>query len=205
MIVETFDQYSTDWFDAHSERPGASNFDKIITSKGNPTSGKTREQYLNKLAGQRVWGIYEETYQNDAMRRGIELEPEAREAYELITGRTVLQVGLCYRDEDKRYLCSPDGLLGNNGGFEIKCPNLATHTGYLRKNKLPTQYFQQVQGSLFITGRSFWDFMSYYPGATSFIVTVEPDLEFHKKLDKALENFCDELDQATKFLREKTS
>jgi len=67
---------------------------------------------------------------------------------------------------------------------------LKTHIKYLLDGKLPTEYFCQVQGSLYITGFETWDFFSYYPGIEPFKITVERNDEFIKKLDKALDEFC---------------
>ena len=88
------------------------------------------------MAGESILGRKEETYQSAAMTRGIELEPEARGYYELVKGVEVEQVGLCYPDERQRYSCSPDGLIGENGLLEMKCPILHTHVEYLLKGNL---------------------------------------------------------------------
>ena len=140
------------------------------------------------MAGEKIIGTKEESYQNEAMKRGVELEPEARLCYELMTGNTVKQVGLCMSDFG--YACSPDGLVGEDGGIEIKCPTLATHTCYLFHNELPSEYFQQVQGNLLVTGRKWWDFVSYYPNMKTLIVRVERDEVFCKKLHDALVVLC---------------
>jgi hypothetical protein len=136
------------------------------------------------------------------MTRGIELEAEARTLYEMLTDNEVQQVGCCYRDEKKNYLCSPDGLVESDGGIEIKCPLISTHVKYLLGNKLPTEYTQQVQGSLLITGRKWFDFMSYFPEMPPLIVRVFPDKEFMSKLEKELEKFVAELDALIKKLKE---
>jgi hypothetical protein len=153
------------------------------------------------LAGESITGKKTETYQSAAMTRGIEMEPEARALYEMLTDNEVQQVGCCYKDEKKNYLCSPDGLIDPDGGWEGKCPLIHTHVEYLLKNKLPTAYIQQVQGSLFITGRKWWDFTSYFPGLPMLIVRVKPDKEFHAKLKKELDKFVVELAAMIKKLK----
>jgi len=198
MIILDCEQCSDEWFAARVGVPSASCFDKIITTTGKPSA--QREKYLYQLAGERLLGCKEESYQSAAMTRGIELEPEAREAYEFITGTEVETVGIVYKDERKRFSCSPDGLPPERG-LEIKCPSLSVHTEYLHKGKLPTTYFQQVQGSLYITGLEAWDFTSYYPGMDQLIVTVEPDFKWHKILEAELERFCDDLDKVTEALK----
>lgn len=200
MIIFDCEQCSEEWFAARVGVPSASCFDKIITATGKPSA--QREKYLYQLAGERLIGSKEETYQSAAMARGIELEPEAREAYGFITGNEVETVGIVYKDEDRRFSCSPDGLcLRIQKGLEIKCPFMPTHTEYLHKGKLPTIYFPQVQGCLYITDLEAWDFTSYHPDMEQFIITVEPDLKWHKILEAELERFCDDLDKVTEALR----
>lgn len=188
MKIITCEQRSDEWFAARLGVPTASSFDKIVTMKGDPS--KQAQKYLYKLAGEKVSGKAEETYQNAAMQRGVELEDEARQLYQMITDTQVEQVGLCLADGAHVYGCSPDGLVGKDGGMEIKCPTISTHVEYLLGNILPTEYFQQVQGSLLVTARKWWDFMSYYPGLKPLIIRVTPDKVFHKALKAELEVFC---------------
>ena len=198
MIIDNCAQLSDEWFQARSGIPSASNFNKIVTSKG--ATSKSAEKYMMLLAGERILGTKEETYQNAAMERGILLEPEARALYEMTNDVEVQTVGLCYKDEKKEMSCSPDGLIGENEGIEIKCPSLAVHVGYLLKGVLPTDYVQQVQGSMYITGRKYWVFMSYYPGIHPLIIKIERDIEFQTKLGAALNIFNKELDSIHKRL-----
>ena len=204
MIIEDFKQGSPEWFAARVGIPSASAFDKLITSKG--VLSTSRQKLLYKLAGERVLGEKEEGYTNGAMQRGIELEPEARALFELITGLDVKEVGLCYYDERKDRSCSPDGIIPisneNGQGLEIKCPELQTHVEYILGKKLPTKYFQQVQGSLYITGLEKWHFFSYYPGMKPFHIVVERDEIWIAKLSKALDDFVVELEDTHKLLIE---
>lgn len=192
MRIISCDQGSPEWFAERAGRPSASNFSSIITTKG--LASKTKKAYMCKLAAERITGEVEETYQNAAMSRGIELEPEARKLFEMITDLTVDQVGMCVTD-DNRKSCSPDGLIGDAGGLEIKCPGSAEHIKYLVDNKVPTKYYQQVQGSLYVTGRDYWYFFSYYPGLKPLIIKATPDVEFITQLDVQMSSFCDDLDK----------
>ena len=193
MKIITCEQRSDEWFAARLGVPTASSFDRIVTMKGEVS--KQAQKYMFKLAGEKVSGKAEETYQNAAMQRGVELEDEARKLYEMITDTQVEQVGLCLADGPHTYGCSPDGLVGKDGGMEIKCPTISTHVEYLLGNILPSEYFQQVQGSLLVTGRKWWDFMSYYPGLKPLIIRVTPDKVFHKALKAELESFCTGLNE----------
>ena len=199
MIPIYCDQMSEVWFAEKTGKPGASSFDKIVTTKGEPS--KSAKNYLYQLAGETIVGLKTETYQNAIMQRGIELEPSARSLFEMMYDVEVQQVGLCYPDEQKKYLCSPDGLL-EDAGLEIKCPLIHTHVSYLLGNKLPTDYIQQVQGSMAVTGFSAWWFMSYYPGIKPFIIKVERDNIFIEKLKTVLDSFCLELALTVKKISE---
>ena len=195
MKIIDVPQGSPEWFSARLGLPTASNFSQIVTAKGD--SSKQREKYLYKLAGEIVSGEATETYQSAAMERGIIMEEEARAMYALITGENVTQVGFCIADNGK-YGCSPDGLVGDSGGLEIKCPLAHTHVSYLLKNKLPVEYLQQVQGSMLVTGRKWWDFMSYYPGIRPLILRIERDEDFIESLENELEAFCGQLAEVVK-------
>ncbi|RTK93084.1 hypothetical protein EKI60_06620 [Candidatus Saccharibacteria bacterium] len=195
MRVLEMEQGSPEWFEARKGIPTSSEFDKIITSTGKASAQRTK--YMYKLAGQRVGGLVEEGYQSQAMLKGKEREEEARCFYELIY-EPVQRVGFCLSDCG-RYGSSTDGLINDKGVFELKCPEIQTHVGYLLKpNEIPTDYFCQTQGELFVTGREYVDFMSFYPGIKPLIVRAEPDKEFQKLLKKELEKFCAELEEVVK-------
>jgi len=190
-------QGGPEWFMARAGTPSASNFDKIVTTKGEPS--KQAKNYLYELAGERIAGPKPETYQSAAMSRGLDLQAEASAYFELVMGVEVQQTGICYAD-DKRFSCSPDGLM-ENCGLEIKCPLIHTHVGYLLAGVLPTDYFQQVQGSMLVMGFSHYWFCSYYPGLPALILDVQRDWVFTAKLSVALKDFCNELDSVENKLR----
>lgn len=196
MKVFEFEQGSPEWHSIRAGRPTASNFDMLVTSKGEVS--KQRTKYLYRLAGERITGMPEDSYQTLAMIRGNEVEAEAREFYELLRG-PVRQVGFCLDDSDS-YGASPDGLIGDDGCLEIKCPNLSTHVGYLIEEKLPTEYFQQVQGQLLVTGMKWSDFVSYFPGMKPLIIRVERDEGFIESLKSELIEFCSELEHIVRNL-----
>jgi len=199
MRIIDVQQNSPEWSAVRRGVPSASAFDMIVTTKGELS--KQRQKYLYRLAGEQVSGIVEETYQNGAMLRGKEMEDEARQLYSLINGVEVQQVGFCVADGDFAYGASPDGLIGEDGCLEIKCPQMATHVGYLIENVLPLEYFQQTQGQLLVTGRKWVDFMSYYPGLKPLIIRVNPDKKFQQVLKAELEKFCIELKQITERIK----
>jgi hypothetical protein len=197
MIISEVEQLSDEWFSEHAGIPGASSMDKIITSTGKPST--SRKDLMYKLTAEALLGEKEKGYTNSIMEEGTAREDESRNYFSFAYDVEVHQVGMCYRDEQKKYLCSPDGLIKEGdewvSGLEMKNPLAKTHVSYLIAGKLPTKYFVQVQSSLFITELPKWYFMSYYPGLKPFVIEVYPDLEFHKKLESALDTFCAELAQ----------
>lgn len=180
MRVIDCEQGSDEWLNARLGVPSASMFAKIVTTKG--AWSTQADGYINQLIAEDLTGEPTPFYQNEHMARGTELEPDARAAYEFVTDQTVTEVGFCLHDT-LRAGCSPDGLIGEDGGLEIKCPAAATHVSYLRDGKLPSKYYQQVMGCLWITGREWWDFMSYHPDMKPLIVRVERDEEYIAALE----------------------
>lgn len=191
MRVFDFPQRSAEWYSIRSGVPTASEFDKIVTMSG--ARSKQREKYLYRLAGEKVSGIVEESFQSAAMERGVKMEAEARDIYQFITGNEVEQVGFCLHDDG--FGCSPDGLVGKDGMIEIKCPSVHTHVEYLLNGFLPSDYFQQVHGQLLVTGRKWCDFVSYYPAIKPLIVRVNLDQKFALGLRAELAEFCTELEK----------
>jgi putative phage-type endonuclease len=199
MIIDNCAQGSPEWLACRVGLPTASNFDKLVTTKGEQS--KQRQKYLYTLAGERLIGKKEETYQNGAMQRGIEMEVEARSFYEMNKNVDVVQVGICYPDKKKLYGASPDGLVGDDGILEVKCPILSTMVGYMIDGKLGVDYLQQVQGQMLVTGRKWVDLLAYYPGITPIIERIERDEPFIKALKAELVLFVHELGIITEKLR----
>lgn len=196
IIVEC-EQRSEEWFKAICGNVGASSIDKIITTKGEPS--KSRTDYMMTLCAERITGKQEMGYINQAMLNGIEREAEARTLFEMLHDVEIKQVGLIYTD-DKSAHCSPDGLIGDKAGFEVKNPISKTHIKYLLDDKLPTEYFCQVQFSLLVSGRGSWFFMSHYPGIKPFIVEVFRDDKWIEKCEKELNAFNQDLEEMVKRL-----
>ena len=189
MKIYDVEQGSEEWFAIKAGHLSAHNFHKILSPTGKPSTQV--EKYLYQVAGEAVLGYQEEGYTNQWMTRGLELEAEARELYKFLTGNEVRQVG--FVELNDFIGCSPDGLIGDDGGLEIKCPALATHVKYLLDNKIPTEYIPQVQGNMYVTGRKWWAFMSYYPGLEPLLLRVERDEEYINKLEESLSGAVERL------------
>lgn len=114
-----------------------------------------------QLVCERLTGVSQENgYVNADMQRGIDKEADALMAYEALTGQLAQPVGFIAHDELLAG-CSPDGLIGDVGGLELKCPKSATHLAYLRSKSVPKDYLYQMVHGLWITGAQWWDFVSF--------------------------------------------
>jgi len=193
-------QKSPEWFALCLGNPGASNASRIVTNKGDRS--KQADEYMRQLAGELIVGKAEETFQSIHMKNGIDRESEARVLFEMMYDVEVKQVAVVYKNAEKKFHVSPDGLIGNNEGAEIKAPMLKTQVKYLLDGSLPSEYFSQVQMSLYTSEREFWWFYSYYSGLPPLVIRVERDEEFIKKLGTELEQFVFELAVMVKRIKE---
>ena len=193
MIIIECEQGTEEWYQARLGIPTASNFQKIVDTKGNRS--KQRNKYLYELAGEIVTGVSNNGYTNPDMERGKEREQESRETYEFINDVKVEQVGFCYYDEKKQFGCSPDGLIGEDGGFETKDASPHIHLDRLENGWALTQHFQQIQGCLYVTGRKWWDLMSYSRGFKPLIIRIEKDEKFIQTLSIEIEMFINDLNK----------
>lgn len=195
MRVIECTQMSGDWWKARRGIPTASDFDKILTPKQMKPSA-SQEGFIHQLIAERYANIWPDQsgYVSPAMAYGVENEERARADYAFVQNVDVIQVGFCLSDCE-RYGCSPDGLIGDDGGLELKCPNLETHTRYLLEGVLPAEYRCQVHGELLVTGREWWDFVSWSDSLPVFRVRVTPD-SFTAALKSELEKFCDKYAKA---------
>lgn len=190
------EQGSEEWFKSRLGVPTASQFKRIVDTKGNRSSRAI--DYVDQLVGEIVDGYTPQRTpkapeDNDEsspfywMDRGTFMEDEARNHYMAMTGNEVKEVGFGY-NQIIGVGCSPDGLIGEKGGLEIKCPKSKTLNKYLRENRVPPIYYQQVMGSLLVTGREWWDFFCYHPKAKrQLLIRVERDEEYLKKMQEHLE------------------
>ena len=199
MRVYDFEQGTPEWLESRLGCPSGSGFDKLITATGKPST--QAEGYINQLIAELLTGETTYVKKTEWMERGNELEPRARDYYELATGNTVVETGFCKHDQLECGI-SPDGLIGDNGGFEIKCPSPPVHVAYLRAGVLPTKYKQQVQGCLWITEREWWDFKSYHPEMPALLVRVHRDEDYIKLLQAEVEKACETIQTQYQKLKE---
>lgn len=201
MKIIPCEQYRPEWWEARRGIPTASQFHRFMTPKTNKF-GAGAESYILELIAAKMRP--EAAFLTDRpmtrdMEHGAAMEGEARKFYAMEKGVDVQQVGFCLSDCG-RYGGSPDGLVGEDGGLELKCPQVKTHVGYLIDGKLPDEYKAQVHGLLLITGRPWWDFMSYVGlDIDPVIIRVVPD-EYTRALKVALYQFLEKLDNTVKKL-----
>jgi hypothetical protein len=200
MLIVNLEQGSEAWFKEKLGKPSASNISKIITNTGKPST--QRLGYLYELAGQILTGKQEEGYKNANIELGNEREGESRNYFELTHNAEITQVGVIYKDEQKKFLCSPDGIeLSQEYGLELKNVLPKTQVQYLLDNSLPSNYFGQCQMSLYITGFKYWQFLSYVPLMNPLLIRVEPDKVYQEILGNELNKFCMELEETVKKIK----
>lgn len=200
MIITEWEQGTEQWLKERLGVPSASNFHQIIDSKGKRS--KSRKTYMYKLASDAVMGEVVQGYKNNYMEEGNEREDESRGYYEFTNNVKVEQVGFCYKDDKKLFGCSPDGLINKDGGFETKNKMPHLQAKYLDNPKyLLTEYHRQVMGCLLVTGREWWDLVSYCRGMKQVVLRVERDEDFIKILHEELLAFSEELNELINKIR----
>lgn len=188
-IVEC-EQGSPEWFAARLGLPTASEFKTLLGIKKDAREKLTRQTYMRKLAGEILTGEPMESYSNGFMERGKELEDEARNAYALMFDKNPLQVGFIHNGTAG---CSPDSLIDDNGGLEIKIALPHIQIERLEKGELPPEHRAQVQGNIWISQRDEWDFVSYCPKLPIFRIRVPRDDGYIATLAGAVNEFNVEL------------
>ena len=201
------EQRSTEWFTARLGKVTASRVADVIakTKTGYSTS---RDNYMAQLVCERMTSTQGESYNNAAMQWGTDQEPLARAAYEAAKDVLVDEVGFVIHPTISNAGASPDGLVGNDGLIEIKCPNTATHIDTLLSDKVPSKYNTQMQWQMVCTGRKWCDFVSFDPrmpeGLQLFIQRVDFDEQYVKMLEAEITGFLGELETKIEKLKEKT-
>jgi putative phage-type endonuclease len=190
-------QGSPEWLAARAGHATASCFAKVMaTVKVGEAS--MRRDYRWQLVTERLTGQPVESYTNTAMQWGKDHEAEARMAYEAQEGEFVDEVGFLLHPEVQWCGASPDGFVGDVGGVEIKCPfNSMVHVQTI-EGGMPAEHRAQVQGSMWVTGRTFWDFISYDPRMPEklqlYVERIPRDDAYIAKLAESVKAFLAEVD-----------
>lgn len=202
------EQRTEEWF---AQRLGKATASRIVDVVAKTKSGysTSRENYKVELALERITGSRAESYANAAMDWGTEHEPEARAEYCRVKGVEVVEVGMVEHPTIPMSGASPDGLVGEDGLLEIKCPNSATHIKTLRSQKPEAKYITQMMWQMACTGKKWCDFVSYDPrmpeGLTFFVTRIKRDEKIIKELEAEVSSFLAEVDGLVKELTEMQS
>lgn len=194
MQIIDCEQGSESWFRARAGMPTASEFSTVL-AKG---EGKTRRTYMLKLAGEILTGEPMESFTNVHMERGKAMEDEARDLYSFLAGIEPERVGFIVNGPKG---CSPDSLIDADGGLEIKTALPHIQIDRLLRDELPSEHRAQVQGSLWVAEREWWDFTSYAPKLPLFVKRVYRDEAFIKTLETEVDKFNTELHATVEQIR----
>lgn len=156
------EQGTPEWFAQRLGKVTASRVADII-AKTKTGVAASRGNYLAQLVAERLTGQAADSFKSGAMQHGTETEPMARMAYETETGQMVTEVAMIQHPKIEMAGASPDGLVGEDGLVEIKCPNTSTHIATLMADKAPNGYMAQMQWQMACTGRAWVDFVSFDP------------------------------------------
>ena len=202
----TDQQRTTEWF---AQRLGKVTASKVADVIARTKSGysASRENYLAQLVVERFTGTVAESYSNAAMQWGTDQEPFARAAYEHATGVLVEECGFVLHPEISESGASPDGLVGDDGLIEIKCPSTATMIETLLDDKIPGKYITQMQWQMACTGRQWCDFVCFDPrmpeGLQLYIKRVDRDDAYIADLASEIRKFLAEVEAKVSALQQK--
>lgn len=203
-IVHMMEQRSADWHQHRLGRVTASRIaDLMAQTKTGP--GAARKNYAADLIAERLTGEARDGFTNAAMQWGTEIEPQARVAYEFMTDASVQEIGFIDHPTILMAGCSPDGLVGEDGMVEIKCPNTATHIDTLLTGAIEGKYLKQMQFQMASAGRLWCDFVSFDPRLPAemqlFVKRVERDAAVILEIEGAVIEFLAEVDATVSALR----
>lgn len=198
MRIFNCEQRSPEWYSVRTGAITASQFCDVLDVLKNGKPGAKRIKLLNDKVVERVTGDLTEHFTNFAMKRGTELEPDARSAYESKTGIMVSEVGFVMHNT-LRIGCSPDGLVGDDGMVEIKCPFSANEmlSAWLDMPTFLDQYLPQINGQMWLANRQWCDLVVYHPKFPVLTHRVMRDEESVNKLAAAVMDFEAEVTERT--------
>lgn len=206
--METIEQGSNEWFQMRLGKVTASRIADLMSKvKSGESAG--RKKLKNELARERLTGKRIESYTNAAMERGTALEPLARASYEVKMGLFIDQLPFVNHPVISMAGCSPDGLIGNDGLIEIKCPLPDNHLEHFINDgkDLISRYYAQVQFQMACTERKWCDLVSFDPDISEplqlFIKRIHRDEEFISQAEAEVIEFNNEVDLIVQQLKEK--
>lgn len=200
------EQRSEEWFKIRAGKVTASKVPDVVTRLKNGSYGASRATYMGQLIAERLSGIAQEGFSNAAMQWGTETEPMARAAYEFAKDYNIIEVGFIEHPTIDMSGASPDGIIGEDGLIEIKCPNTSTHIDTLLGASIPPKYIDQMQWQMACTDRDWCDFVSFDPRMprelNMKIQRVERDFDRIEYLETEVQDFIAEMDAKIKKMLE---
>lgn len=200
-------QGSAAWLEARCGRITASRIADVLAVLKKGGEGADRRNYRIELVAERLSGRTEDHYVSPEMEWGTLLEDEARTAYEMETGEMVETVGLILHPTFDYAAASPDGLVGDKGGIEIKCPKTTTHIKWMLAGTVPEEHAAQCLWNMACAERDWWDFVSYDPrlpdGLRIFTVRMHRDEELVFAIQAGVCEFNEEVDALVTELRQR--
>lgn len=192
-------QLSSEWFQHHAARVTASHLAQVMdfTKGGQP--GSKRQTYLRTKLAEMLTGIaIQDNYVSFEMRQGLDREPHGIAAYEAQEGVMVERIGFALHDDIPRFGCSPDGLVGDDGGLELKCPKAGTHLKWILDGVIPEEQLPQIDGEILVTGRAWWDFATFCPEVPKplqlMVIRRERNAMAEANIERHVRQFNGELD-----------
>lgn len=203
MKILTTPQGSGEWLQARLGLITASEADALVTPHGKVKTGDSPESYLLKKVCEKFLGYTTDDASSFAMSQGQILEGTAVPYFEFTTGLSVRRVGLCVSD-DSRCACSPDGLIGDDGGLEIKSPQPENALRIILSGVVPACHVIQIQFSIFVTGASWWKYLLFSRQFQPMIIHVERDEKIQAAIREAVDSFYARFDPIyTKLVRDR--
>lgn len=201
------DQHSSEWFSARLGRVTASRVKDVMAKGRGGAPSATRQNYMMQLLCERLTGKREEGFTSSAMQRGTELEPVARSAYEIDKGVMTIETGLILHPKIEGFGASPDGLVGDRGMLEIKCPNTATHVLTMQSGRHDPQYEWQMFAQVACADRDWVDFVTFddrLPDELQYACfRLERDEARIRQMETEIKLFLEELAELEHAMRER--
>lgn len=203
MRVHDVEQRSDEWYALRLGNPTASEFPKIVTSKGEPS--KSAATYAITLAIELFAGKSVDAWEgNSWTERGRETEDEALSFYEFAADEDIQRVGFI-TDDAVSMGCSPDALVGEAGMVEVKCLKAENHVKAIlfhqKHGRCQSEYMAQTQGQILIAERQWCDLLFYHPDLPSLTIRQEADEAIQKGLTEGIWDLQAERDRVLKILR----
>lgn len=200
------EQGTPEWKAARMGHVTASGIANVMAKGKDKSEAVTRFKYKVQIVAERMTGVSAESYLSAAMEWGVEQEGFAVIAYESQRNVLVDKTGFWLHPEIKWLGVSPDRLVDEDGLIEVKCPNTTTHLGYLFENRIPPDYYKQIQCQLWVTGRDWCDFVSFDPRLPKrnqlLIVRTVRDEKMIEEMQAETEKFLGEVESLINKLAE---